>query len=386
METHVQTLARAQAELGAEVSVVCVNHEDRRGDDVTWDPLAATPTVKTRDEGVLLVRLGRRASLARFDVCPDLVAWMDQVRSEGIDLFHLHVPNPTMLLALAVKRPRLPLVISYHSDIVRQRFLAHAFRPIERLVFARAARILSDSPTYAEGSAFLGSYLHKLAVLPMGIDLGPYLRPSPKALAIARGLQREHGSPLWLAVGRLVYYKGLPNAIQALRFVSGKLIVIGTGPLEEELRHLSRQCGVENRIVWLGYRSFEEVVGAYHAATALWFPSNARSEGFGLVQVEAMASGCPVINCALPGTGVPWVSRHEETGLTVRVDDPGELARAARRLLSEPWLRQRLAAGARKRAREEFDQRLMAERSLSFYRAILHKEPVEDARPLRKSA
>jgi rhamnosyl/mannosyltransferase len=311
---------------------------------------------------------------------------MDRLQPELVDLIHLHVPNPTMLLALAVKRPRLPLVISYHSDIVRQKLLVHALRSLERFVFARAARILSDSPMYPLGSTLLKKYAHKLGVLPLGIGLDPYLRPSPTALAFARRLQSEHGTPLWLSVGRLVYYKGLPNALEALRYVPGKLLLIGTGPLEADLRRLAKKLRVADRTIWLGYRQFEEVVGAYHAATALWFPSNARSEGFGLVQVEAMASSCPVINAAIPASGVSWVSRHEETGLTVPVNDSIALAKAARRLLSEPGLRDRLAAAARFRACREFDHLLMAERSLDIYQNILCGDPVSESVALRKSA
>src|SRR5262249_37788257 len=114
----------------------------------------------------------------------------------------------------------------------------------------------------------------------------------------------------------------------------------------------------------------------YLAAEAFWFPSNARSEAFGLVQVEAMACGCPVINTALRGSGVPWVSRDEETGLTVPVNDPGAFAAAALRLLRGPGLRARLAAAGRARARREFDHRVMAERSLSLYRGVLEGRPV----------
>ncbi len=140
------------------------------------------------------------------------------------------------------------------------------------------------------------------------------------------------------------------------------------------------------RTIWLGYRGFDEVVGAYHAATALWFPSNARSESFGLVQVEAMASACPVINTAIPGSGVPWVSRHEESGLTVPMDDAEALAQSANRLLTESGLRERLAAGARARACREFDHRLMAVRCLSAYRSILAGKAPTTEEPFRKSA
>jgi rhamnosyl/mannosyltransferase len=280
----------------------------------------------------------------------------------------------------------VPLVVTYHSDVVRQKLLVHALRPAQRFVFARAARILSDSPAYASGSACLAKYAHKVGVLPLGINLRPYLNPSNAALAFARQLRAEHGSPLWLSVGRLVYYKGLPIALEALRAVAGKLLVIGVGPLETDLRKIAHEQGVADRIVWLGYRSFDEVVGAYHAATALWFPSNARSEGFGLVQVEAMASGCPVINAAIEHSGVSWVSRHEETGLTVPINDPAALALAATRILRESGLRDRLAHGARSRAIHEFDHHLMAQRSVSLYRKILGDVDAEQEVPLRESA
>jgi rhamnosyl/mannosyltransferase len=162
----------------------------------------------------------------------------------------------------------------------------------------------------------------------------------------------------------------LHNAIRALALVSGRLIIVGQGPLEGDLRRLAKEVGVAERVCWRGRVSMEELVGAYRAATACWFPSNDRSEGFGLVQVEAMASGCPVLNTSIPHSGVSWVSRHEETGLTVRPNDPAGLAAAANRLLYEPGLRERLARNACERARMEFDQALMAGRSLKFYERV----------------
>ena len=116
-----------------------------------------------------------------------------------------------------------------------------------------------------------------------------------------------------------------------------------------------------------------DLVAAYHAATALWFPSNVRSEAFGLVQVEAMASGCPAINCDIPGSGVPWVCRHELEGLTVPRNDPQAFAAAARRLLAEDGLRERLAQGAKQRA-EEFSDTIMAKRSLEIYQQNLQPD------------
>jgi rhamnosyl/mannosyltransferase len=368
IESHVRTLARAQAELGAKVRVVCVNHRDRHGRDVTWEPLARTDTVDEWDGPVRVTRLGKWGNLARLDVCPGLPAALLRLRGEA-DVLHLHAPNPSMTLALAVVRAGRRLVVTHHSDVIRQRVLGRVFRPFERMVYGRADGILCTSPRYAEGSPLLRGYNGKVGVLTFGIDLRPYREPSAAARAHADRLRARHGQPLWLAVGRVVYYKGLHNAVKALATVPGQLLVIGEGPAKGELERLAAAEGVAERIAWRGHVGEDELIGAYHAATALWFPSNARSEGFGLVQVEAMASGCPVINTAIPASGVAWVSRHEETGLTVPVEDSAALAAAARRLLEEPGLRQRVSEGASRRAGVEFDHHLMGRRSLTLYRA-----------------
>jgi glycosyltransferase involved in cell wall biosynthesis len=371
METHVRTLAQAQAALGAEVRVLCVNHRDRRGQDVTWKSWATTETVDEWDGPVRVTRLGKRASLVRFEFCLGLPGLLHRLQQDSVDLLHLHVPNPTMLVALAAVRPRLPVVVTYHSDVIRQVRLAQLVRPFEHLVFGKAEALFATSPAYSAGSNLLQHYREKLDVLPFGIDLEPFLHPDACALEHAGKLRAEHGQPLWLTVGRLVYYKGLHNAIRALSDVPGKLLVVGTGPLEPALRQLAAEAGVAGRVVWRRHLSDPDLIGAYHAATALWFPSNARSEAFGLVQAEAMASGCPVINSAIPASGVPWVSRHDESGLTVPVDDPAALAAAANRLLTEPGLRERLSRSGRERACRDFDHRLMARRSLEFYHQAL---------------
>lgn len=375
MEAHVRTLARAQADLGLDVQVVCVNHASDDGRDVTWMRLGTSRTAVEHDGDVLVTRAGRTASLARFDYCPELPEILARLKRTGVHVLHLHTPNPNMLLALGAVRWPAPLVITHHSDIIRQKVLKLALQPFERRTYARSARILSTSPAYAAGSPVLQRYPGKVEALPLGIDLEPYARPGPDALAYAARLRETHGAPLWLAVGRLVYYKGLHTALEALRQVPGTLMIVGTGTLEPDLRLRARELGVADRVVWQAYLSPEELAGAYHASTALWFPSNARSEGFGLVQVEAMASGCPVINTAIPASGVTWVCRHEETGLTVPVNDPDAFARAARRLLDEPGLRDRLAEAARSWACEQFDFRRMARRSVDVYRHVLSSRP-----------
>jgi rhamnosyl/mannosyltransferase len=321
---------------------------------------------------VEVVRFRRLASVAKLDLSPGLTRALARVEA---DVIHMQAPNPAGILALLAAQPRPPVVVTYQSDVVRQRVLSALFGPLERRFYRRVPLILSTSPTYQAGSRFLSANRARLAVLPMGIELAPYLSPSAGHRAAARGLRERYPGPLWLACGRLVYYKGLATAVRALPLVPGRLLVVGDGPEQPALEAEASRLGVRDRIAFVGPLPYQEIIPYYLAADAFWFPSNARSEAFGLVQVEAMACGCPVINTALFGSGVPWVSPGEETGLTVPVNDPGALAAAALRLLREPGLRARLAEAGRARACREFDHRTMAERSLSLYRGVLEGRP-----------
>lgn len=360
IETHTRTLARAQVDLGADVRVYCINHDGRQ-------------TVVDHDGPVEITRFGAAAAVAKLEVSSELVAALRQVEA---DVLHMQVPNPTMTLALWLARPRVPLVVSYQSDVIRQRLRRAVFRPIERQVYRRVRAILTSSPTYAGGSSFLKPYADRLDCLPNGIDLAPYLEPSEAHRDEAAAIRSRHPGPLWLTAGRMVYYKGFIHALRALPEVPGTLLLVGDGPDRPALEAEARRLGVADRAVFLGnLPHYLDLIAYYLAASAFWFPSNARSEAFGIVQVEAMAAGCPVINTAIPHSGVSWVSPHERTGLTVPMDDPPALAAAARRLLEKPELRDRLTAAAKARAVTEFDHRVMAERSLAIYRRVLGHDP-----------
>jgi len=371
IEGHTRTLALAQAKLGADVEVIVVNHAARDGRDATFERFTPTVDTEENDGPVLVIRVGRWANVAKLDIAPGVMSTLDRILSDPPDIWHLHAPNITMMLAILAERRIRPLVITHHSDIVRQRVLKYAVRPFENALYQRANRILSDSPGYIDSSPLLQKLRAKVTDLPLGIDIEPFSGTHRITEVFAEELRAKHGSPLWLCVGRLIYYKGLPIALDALRFVPGKLLIIGSGPLEAALKQRVVELGVADRVVFHGHATPGQIAGAYRATTALWFPSTARSEGFGLVQVEAMASGCPVINTAIPGSGVPWVCRHEREGLTVTMNDPPAFAAAANRLLNEPGLRDRLATAGRERAAAEFDHRVMGERSLAIYRSML---------------
>lgn len=359
--------------------MVAVNHTDPDGRDVTFAPFARTPDVTEWDGPVRVDRVGRWANLAKWDVTPHLGRVLRTAAAEKPDVWHLHAPNVTMLLAALVHPWVRPLVVTHHSDVIRQRVLRPAYAVVEQEGYRRAARLLPTSPGYAHGSAVLRRFRAKVEPLPLGLDLAPFRAPSAAAAAFADGLRKRHPGPLWVAAGRQIYYKGLEVAVRALPHVPGTLVVIGDGPAGPGWKRLAEGTGVADRVAWLGRATADELVGALHAACGFWFPSTSRAEGFGLVQVEAMACGCPVVNAAIPDSGVPWVARHEVSALTVPVNDPAAFAAAARRLATEPGLRERLSAGAVREAEGRFDHRVMAARSLQIYERVLADHPVSRA-------
>lgn len=362
IESLVRDMAVAQAADGMNVTVHAFQHHKGQ------------PTSHETENGVQVFRHQRKASVAKLDISPGL---LDHIRNCQPDVIHVHVPNPSMILALLASRgvlAKAPVVVGYHADVVRQKLRSLLFRPLERRFYRHVAAITAPSPVHIESSEFLRPYKNRLHSVPLALKLDEYLNPTAADMAEADRLRQSAPGPIWLACGRLVYYKGFVTAIAALsqsRTRDGQLWIIGTGPDRDSLEAEARRLGVADRVRFLGH--VKRTVPYYQAANSFWFPSNARSESFGLAQVEAMASGCPVINTAIPNSGVSWVSQHGVSGLTVPVGNSTELARCADLLATDHSLRDHYAAGARQRAMAEFDIRVMVSRLNMLYSNVLGK-------------
>ena len=366
-----RSLALAQASLGHDVTVACINHCDSHNRDVWGSRAARTPTVSDFDGLVKIRRVGKIGTLARFDFCPGIIRFLKRELVD-FDVLHLHVPNPVMCAAMSTLRITTPIVVTYHSDIVKQKWIRKPFRMVEAAVFRKVKKFIASSANYMESSPILSMHRDQTQVIPFGIDLKPYQKPSESAQQFAQKLKSDCGDgPIWLCVGRLVYYKGTEYAVRALKDCPGTLVIVGGGALETSLRALADSLGVGDRIRWCSNLNDDELIGAYHAATALWFPSILRSEAYGFVQIEAMASGCPVINTSIPGSGVDWVSLDKVSGLTVPPSDAEAFAAAARSLAEDPALRAQLSSGAIHRAETEFELMTMTQRTDKLYESLL---------------
>lgn len=353
IESHLQALCH-ELKRFVEVEVLVAN-EARHGSESEID-------------GVKVKRLGRLFSVGETPVCLRLAG---EIRRSGAALVHLHVPHPPACLAYLMSGHRGRLVITWHSDIVRQKLLARALAPIHKAIVRRASVLIASSPNYVETSQVLSRNRDRCRVIPFGILPDGFRARDGETIAKIR---QRYGRRILLAVGRMVYYKGFEYLIRAMKSIRGHLLIVGDGPLRTQLEHLAVECGVSERITFLGRVSQEEMAAYYHAVDVFVLPSIARSEAFGVVQLEAMACGKPVVNTALP-TGVPYVSRDGVTGFTVPPADVAALVAAISRLLDDPYLRAKFGAAALRRAREEFNVELMGRRTLEVYREVLAAAP-----------
>jgi rhamnosyl/mannosyltransferase len=207
----------------------------------------------------------------------------------------------------------------------------------------------------------LADYLRvskRIEVIPFGIPVEQFVEAEAAARRHAEEIRARYDTPLVLFIGRLVYYKGVEVLLRAMAACPGTLLLIGEGPEESALRVLSRRLEIEHRVKFLGHVSADELTRHFYAADVFVLPSTHRTEAFGVVQLEAMACGVPVVSTDLP-TGVPWVNQHGITGLVVPPNDGEALADALRTLLGDPALRHRLGQAGRRRATEDFTQERM---------------------------
>jgi rhamnosyl/mannosyltransferase len=347
METHLQA-----------VCVGLLDHVDVRVLVANTRPATSVDHL----DDLTVTRCASLGTLAGTSLCPTMA---HQIRRSSAEIVHLHHPNPTAALAYLASGHPGPLVVSYHSDIIRQRRLAAMIAPLINGMLDRASAIVCSSPHFIKSSPVLGPYASRCRVVPYSVSLEHFERVDQ--VAVAR-IRKRYGTRLVLGVGRLVGYKGFEYLVAAMRRLDGTLLLIGDGPERERLAHLASEYGISQRVHMLS--GINDLAPFYHAADVFVLPSVGRNEAFGLVQLEAMASGTSVVNTAVD-SGVPYVSRHGVTGFTVPPAEPDALAGAIATLLRNPDLRARYGAAGRRRVAETFSVRAMVEGTADLYAQVM---------------
>jgi rhamnosyl/mannosyltransferase len=345
-------------------------------DDIAPVNLVANDSAVTdehRRYRYLTVRAASHGVVASVAVAPSLPLLARRLhREHRFDIVHLHFPDPlgqlaAMALPRAVKR-----VISWHSDIVKQRAALALYRPLLDPFVRDADAIIGATPQHFSASEQMaaGRPGQIREVIPYGFDAGAFAwsdvaRTRRAALAAA-----PPARPVVFTVGRHVYYKGFEVLIRALRTVDAELWIGGRGPMTERYRAAAQEAGVADRVRFLGFVPDEELVAYYDACDVFCMPSTERAEQFGLVQLEAMHCGKPVVVTRL-GTGVEYVTRDGVNGLLVAPRDEAALAAALNRLLADPALRRQYGEEGRQRVATEFSVQQMVDKTVALYRRLV---------------
>lgn len=329
------------------------------------------PRVVDRPE-TKVVRCRSWAAPASCDLgALDAVQTFRQLAAQA-DVIHYLFPWPYADV-LRLLAPKKPSVLTYISDIVRQRWLGVIYAPLMWHTLRSMDAIVSNAPAYAAGSPALSdpSIEARVRQIPLGIDESSYAVAPDEAVFAKLGI--NPAEPFVLFVGVLRYYKGLHVLLNACRHVAGRVVVAGAGPEASALERQASELGLKN-VVFAGQVTDSEKMALLKACRCLVLPSHLRSEAYGMVLVEASMMGKPMVTCEI-GTGTSFVNQHEETGFVVAPESPEALACAVNALLGDGALAEEFGRSARRRYEALFSGPALGKAYAQLYQDVLKNRP-----------
>ncbi|SDA60371.1 rhamnosyl/mannosyltransferase [Pseudomonas sp. NFACC15-1] len=290
------------------------------------------------------------------------------------DVINYHFPWPFMDLVHFCSAVKKPYVVTYHSDIVRQRHLLKLYRPLMRRFLGGADRIVAASPNYVHTSDVLKEYSDKTRIITYGLNKSSYPQPDAERMAQWKA---KLGERFFLFVGVMRYYKGLHILLDALKGVDYPVVILGAGPLEKQLHAQATKLGLRN-VHFLGRLGDEDKVALLELSYAIVFPSHLRSEAFGISLLEGAMFGKPMISSEI-GTGTSYINIHGETGLVVPPSNPEAFREAMRTLWENPAQAQAMGVKAEARYRQLFTSEEMGQKWVQLYEELLEEKALSYA-------
>ena len=303
------------------------------------------------------------AKKAATMISPAMVRWLRWHAAE-YDLIHIHHPDPMAALALRLSGFRGPVILHWHSDILSQKTLLALYRPLQSWLIRRAGLIVGTTPVYVRESPALQGVQDKVTYVPIGIQ--PLQFEENAALAVKN---RYPGKKIVVSLGRLIPYKGYDVLIDAAARLGAdyQVLIGGKGPLQDSLQARIDTLGLHGQVRLLGYVPDEMVPTLYGACDVFVLSSVMKTEAFGIVQIEAMSCGRPVVATRIPASGVSWVNEDGVSGLNVEPGEPEALADAIRCICDNREVWQRYAEEARMRFERLFTAQSMIDKMTDIY-------------------
>lgn len=296
-----------------------------------------------------------------------LISFLKKIKN-GYSIIHIHSPDPMAALALFLSQPTTKIVLHWHSDILKQKFLLFFYNPLLMWLLKRSDIIFATSPTYIEGSVYLNKFRHKTRVLPIGIDVEPPMM----TFDASKFDNLFAGRKVIFSLGRLAYYKGYEYLVKAACNLpdSYLMVIAGEGNQRPKLEALIRQYNLSEKVILLGKVNDAEKYWLFQHCDVFALSSVLKTEAYAIVQVEALAFGKPIVSTRIPGSGVDWVNQHYQTGITVPVNDSPALSEAILTILENPELYATFSAKALARYDTNFTNKIMIDNLIKFYKQL----------------
>ncbi len=344
-------------------------------DDFNISVLCCRPKGRTKREKINGVRVIKTSSLGLFWGMPFSFSFLRLFRKmrNNFDLIDYHYPFPLADLAIFLFQPKGKLVVHYHADIVRQKILNFLINPLTFNTLERADLIIVSNPNIIKSSLYLRNFQDKCKVVPFGVDLEEFQKPDKVKV---KEIKKNYGDFV-LFVGRLSYYKGVEYLIKAIKDLDVNLVIIGEGEEKEFLVEEIEELNIENKVFFLSFMTKKELINFYHSCRVLVLPSIFESEAFGIVLIEAMACGKPVISTEL-GTGTSFVNQNRITGFVAAPQDPQELCFLIERVIHDDKKHRQMCKNALRRVEEVFNLEKVIEQTKNTYNNILSNNEQEN--------
>lgn len=284
------------------------------------------------------------------------------------DIIHYHFPNPFADLLHLICRINKPFIITYHSDVVKQKRLFYFYKFLMNKFLSKSDLIITTSNNYLRTSTTLQRFIEKVKVIPIGIDISLY--PQIKE-SIVEKFKQKIPTPFFLFIGALRYYKGLNDALKAVKDTNLELVIAGGGGIKNQLLQNIKKYNLKN-VTFLGEISDEDKVCLLKLCYCFLFPSNKRSEAFGISLLEASAFSKPMISCEI-GTGTSFINMDQKTGLVVKPNSPLEIRNAMEFMITNPKIASKMGKNAKKRFDKYFSSSKQAEEYRNIYEDIFRK-------------
>ncbi len=315
-----------------------------------------------------VIRLPLLFKLFSTPIVPEMISWLFKRRT-SYDIIHVHLPNPMANIALFLTRPKSKLILHWHSDIAKQRYIFLLYKPLQTWFLRRADAIIATSNQYCKNSPYLKPFLRKCHIIPLGIN--------PTKLTIDHNIvqniiKNSLGKVLIFTLGRIIYYKGFEFLIQAMKNINAQLIIGGGGPLKNYLEKTSKIHNVEKKIVFAGEIPPEKLGSYYSACDIFCLPSIYKTEAFGIVQLEAMFFSKPIVSTKIHGSGISFVNLDSHTGFIVPAMSVNSLAAAINKLIDSKSLRDVFGKNAKQRFERYFTINTVSQQIIKIYHSVLH--------------